>query len=85
MARAIENQCFVIGVNRVGKDGHEIYHSGNSMVIDPLGEILYHKSDDEDVFTIRLEKEHLEKVREKLPFWRDADPFLLINDEEEAQ
>ena len=85
VARAIENQCYVIGVNRVGKDGHDIYHSGDSIVVDPLGEILYHKSDDEDVFTIRLEKEHLEKVREKLPFWRDADPFLLINDEEEAQ
>ncbi len=77
VARAIENQCYVIGVNRVGKDGHDIYHSGNSMVVDPLGEILYHKADDEDVFTISLEKEHLNKIREKLPFWRDADQFLL--------
>ncbi|RYZ48983.1 MAG: nitrilase family protein, partial [Chitinophagaceae bacterium] len=39
-ARAIENQCYVIGVNRVGSDGNDIYHSGDSMVIDPLGEIL---------------------------------------------
>jgi predicted amidohydrolase len=77
VARAIENQCYVIGVNRVGMDGHDIYHSGNSMIVDPLGEILYHKADDEDVFTIGLEKEHLEKIREKLPFWRDADRFLL--------
>jgi predicted amidohydrolase len=82
VARAIENQCYVIGVNRVGSDGHDIYHSGNSMVIDPLGEILYHKADDEDVFTIRLEKEHLEKIRQKLPFWRDADRFLLMSDKE---
>ena len=78
VARAIENQCYVIGVNRVGKDGHDIYHSGDSMVVDPLGEILYHKADEEGVFTISLEKEHLEKVREKLPFWRDADRFLLL-------
>ena len=42
-ARAIENQCYVIGVNRVGEDGNGIYHSGDSMVIDPLGEMLYHK------------------------------------------
>src|SRR5882757_6480218 len=40
-ARAIENQCYVIGTNRVGTDGNNIYHSGNSMVIDPLGEVLY--------------------------------------------
>jgi predicted amidohydrolase len=77
VARAIENQCYVIGVNRVGKDGHDIYHSGDSMVVDPLGEILYHKADDEDIFTISLEKAHLEKIREKLPFWRDADKFFI--------
>jgi predicted amidohydrolase len=47
------------------------------MVVDPLGEILYHKADDEDIFTISLEKAHLEKIREKLPFWRDADKFFI--------
>ncbi|HVE60493.1 MAG TPA: nitrilase family protein [Chitinophagaceae bacterium] len=83
VARAIENQSYVIGVNRVGMDGNDINHSGNSMVVDPLGEILYHKADDEDVFTITLEKEHLEKIREKLPFWRDADRFLLMNDKDD--
>ena len=82
-ARAIENQCFVIGVNRVGEDGNGIYHSGDSAVINPLGEVLYSKAHDEDVFTITLEKEMLDKVREKLPFWRDADPFLIINPTEE--
>lgn len=76
-ARAIENQCYVIGVNRVGNDGNNIYHSGDSMVIDPLGEILYHKKDEEDVFTITLDKEHLNTVREKFPFWRDADEFNI--------
>lgn len=74
-ARAIENQCYVIGLNRVGNDGNEIYHSGDSMVIDPLGEILYHAEHNEDVFTIALDKEHLKTVREKFQFWRDADSF----------
>ena len=74
-ARAIENQCYVIGVNRVGKDGNDIYHSGNSMVVDPLGEVLYHRADEEDVFTISLDKEHLEQVRTKFPFWKDGDTF----------
>lgn len=76
-ARAIENQCYVVGVNRVGRDGNDINHSGNSMVVDPLGEVLYHNSDDEDIFTITLEKEHLDSVREKFPFWRDADAFRI--------
>ena len=80
-ARAIENQSYVIGVNRVGNDGNEIYHSGDSMVVDPLGEILYHKAHDEDIFTITLEKEKLNEVRNKLPFLKDADDFRIINDE----
>ncbi len=74
-ARAIENQCYVVGVNRVGNDGNAIYHSGNSLVIDPLGEILYNKSDEEEIFTITLEKEKLNEVRERFPFLKDADLF----------
>ena len=76
-ARAIENKCYVIGVNRVGTDGNNIYHSGNSLVIDPLGQVLYHMADEEDVFTITLQKEKLDEVREKFPFWKDADSFNI--------
>ncbi len=76
-ARAIENQCFVVGVNRVGNDGNGNYHSGDSMVVDAMGEVLYHKKDEEDVFTITLDKTHLETVREKLPFWKDGDQFKI--------
>ena len=79
-ARAIENQCYVIGVNRVGNDGNEIYHAGDSMVIDPLGEILYHKKDEEDIFTIELNKKHLEDIRAKFPFLKDADRFIIANE-----
>jgi omega-amidase len=79
-ARAIENQCYVIGLNRVGDDGNHIYHSGDSMVIDPLGEILYHKKDEEDIFTITLDKEHLTTIRTKFPFWKDADQFKITNE-----
>ncbi len=77
-ARAIENQCYVIGVNRVGTDGNEINHSGDSMVIDALGEILYHKAHEEDIFTITLRKDRLQTVREKFPFWKDSDHFQLF-------
>lgn len=76
-ARAIENQCYVIGVNRIGNDGNGIYHSGESMVVDPLGEIVYHGKNVEDIFTIALDKGKLEEVRQKLPFWRDGDHFML--------
>ena len=76
-ARAIENQCYVVGVNRVGDDGNEIHYTGESMVIDPLGEVLYQKKDEEDIFTITLDKTQLDTIREKFPFWKDADRFNL--------
>ncbi len=76
-ARAIENQSFVIGVNRVGKDGNDFYHSGETMIVDAMGEVLYTKAREEDIFTITLEKNKLEEVRNKLPFLRDADDFFI--------
>lgn len=79
-ARAIENQAYVIGVNRVGNDGNNIYHSGDSMVVDPLGEVLYHVKDEEDIFTITLDKTHLQTIREKFPFLKDGDSFTIHNE-----
>ncbi len=76
-ARAIENQCYVIGVNRVGADGNNIEHSGDSCVISPLGETIYHKAFEEDIYTITLNKSEVEDVRNKFPFWKDADDFLV--------
>ena len=76
-ARAIENQCYVIGVNRVGDDAKNIHYSGNSLVIDPMGQVLYHMADEEDINTITLSKEKLEEVRTKFPFLNDADDFII--------
>jgi omega-amidase len=81
-ARAIENQCYVIGVNRTGNDGNNIYHSGDSMVIDAMGTVLYHKANGEDIHTITLEKETLNTVRDKLPFLKDADDFSILQHDE---
>lgn len=67
-ARAIENQCYTIGVNRVGLDGKNIMHSGDSMVVGSLGEILYHCAYEEDVFHITLQKEELIKTRSNFLF-----------------
>jgi omega-amidase len=76
-ARAIENQCYVVGVNRVGKDGQDIYHSGDSMIVDPMGEVLHTHAHGEWVHTVTLQKEHLEAIRTKLPFLKDGDDFLI--------
>lgn len=76
-ARAIENQCFVIGVNRVGEDGNGIHYSGESMVVNPMGEVVYTKKNEEDIFTITLDKEELNSIREKFPFLKDADSFFI--------
>ena len=82
-ARAIENQCYVVGANRVGDDGNNIHYTGESMIVDPLGEILYAKKDQEDIFIIKLDKTLLENTRNKFPFLKDADRFLILKKEED--
>jgi len=76
-ARAIENQCYVVGVNRVGNDGNNIYHSGDSMIINPMGEVIYTKAHEEDTATTLIEKSVLQQTRDRLPFLNDADDFLI--------
>ncbi len=76
-ARAIENQAYVIAVNRVGHDGNEVYHSGDSMCIDPNGNVIYYKPNDEDLYTFSINKEEVEKARRTFTFLKDADDFKL--------
>ena len=77
IARAIENQEYVLGVNRVGDDANLFYHSGDSMLIHPMGNILFQKVDEEDVYTAILSKDEVEKTRRSLPFLADKDDFTL--------
>lgn len=76
-ARAIENQCYVVGVNRVGTDGNGLAYSGDSMVIDPTGEVLFCQSETPTVHTQVLSKESLDTWRRDFPAWRDADGDLI--------
>ncbi len=76
-ARAIENQSYVVGLNRYGHDGNEIYHSGDSMCIDPNGNTVYYKPNDEDLYTFTIYKEEVEKTRRAFPFLKDTDNFTL--------
>ncbi len=78
-ARAIENQCYVVAVNRTGYDGNTIYYSGDSMIVDPLGTILYSAENREELFTVALPTNKLSETRNNLPFLKDGDPFLIGN------
>ncbi|MDC8758072.1 amidohydrolase [Janthinobacterium fluminis] len=76
-ARAIENQAYVIGVNRVGTDGNGVAYSGDSMLIDPLGEVLFHERHKECLHAAALSGARLDEVRSTFPFLKDADRFVL--------
>ena len=76
-ARAIENQSYVLGLNRVGTDGNDIAYSGDSSVTDPLGNTLYSSSYKESTYVCRLNKADLQAVREQFPFLKEADAFAF--------
>jgi len=73
IARAIENQCFVIAVNRIGIDGNGIYHNGNSMIISPKGQVLLEVTDCECIESITLFRSNLEEYRSDFPALKDRD------------
>lgn len=76
-ARAIENQCYVVGVNRVGRDGADVPYAGDSAVIDYLGQPLLELQDQAAVATVGLEHARLAAFRERFPAHLDADAFTL--------
>lgn len=77
-ARAIENQCYVAGLNRIGNDGNEIYHSGDSAVINFKGEIMSNiPSKEECIQTLTLKYSELEEFRKIFPVLKDADKFEI--------
>lgn len=77
-ARAIENLCYVVGVNRVGTDGNGLHYSGDSAVIDCLGHPLAEAGDAATATTVDLSAEELRAHRERFPALRDADEFAVI-------
>lgn len=78
-ARAIENLSYVLGVNRVGTDGKGHLYSGDSALISPKGEQLFHQADHEIMQTITLDAEALLTFRQKFPAHLDADSFEVNN------
>lgn len=79
VARAIENQCYVIGLNRVGTDGNGYNYSGDSAVINPRGEIISTmQANQEKTETLTLDKNYLDEFRKLFPVGLDADDFNLL-------
>ena len=78
-ARAIENQCYVVGLNRVGKDGKQIDYTGNSAVINPKGERVSTIPENKNITqTHTISLDELNSFREKFPVGMDADKFEIF-------
>jgi omega-amidase len=77
-ARAIENLCYVAGVNRVGTDGHEVEYSGDSVLIDPKGfPLVAIKPMEEEIVNLNLSYDNLNSFRESFPAYLDADEYQV--------
>jgi len=74
-ARAIENQSWVVAVNRVGDDGNGLHYPGSSVVHDPMGASVAQLDDEESCRIVKLDGQQLEEVRTQFPFQQDADQF----------
>ena len=78
MARAIENACYVCGVNRVGEDGMKLVYTGDTMAIDFKGATVAQVPDGEQgCVVVELDGDKLQSFRTKFPTWRDADNFTI--------
>lgn len=80
-ARAIENLCYVAGLNRVGVDNNQLVYVGHSAVYDPMGETLVRaKPSEEAIFSTTINRDHIKAVRDKFSFLNDRDIFEIKND-----
>ena len=76
-ARAIENQCYVIGVNILGTDGAGVDYAGDTSVFDPLGKPVLTAGSAPGVYRVAIDTARVRAVRESFPVWQDADSFEL--------
>jgi len=79
VARALENQSYVVGVNRVGNDGEGLSYAGDTVIINPKGQIITAaKEMENDVIHAKLSLQELKDFREKFPAYLDADDFEIL-------
>lgn len=74
-ARAMENQAYLLGCNRVGSDGTGVASSGGTCVIDPMGNEIHRMDDNPGILSCVLDLKKLKDFRQKFPAWKDADSF----------
>lgn len=80
VARAMENQSYVIAVNAIGTDSYNVIHNGHSIALDPRGKVLASFDDFEaGTRTVEIDMAYLDKVRNRLPFWKSADQFTITD------
>lgn len=77
-ARAVENLCYVVGVNRIGEDGNNHHYVGHTQLVDELGNYVLGPNEKEGVFTTTLDKNKMLETRSKLNFLNDRDLFKLL-------
>ena len=77
-ARAIENLCFSIGVNRVGEDGNGIRYNGHTSIFNPAGKKILGMKEKQEMKTVKLSFDILKEFREKFPVYLDSDHFEVI-------
>ncbi|MGD6801716.1 carbon-nitrogen family hydrolase [Rossellomorea aquimaris] len=75
LARAIENQCYVVACNRSGSDPNNEF-GGHSMIIDPWGEIIAEAGEGEEVIVSELDLDKVKQVRKQIPIFQDRRPEL---------
>jgi len=80
-ARAIENLCYVVGVNRNGADGNELLYVGGSCVVDFLGADRANLRNENGIATAVLDKQALGEFRDRFAFDKDADAFTVDSTE----
>jgi predicted amidohydrolase len=78
-ARAVENLCYVAGINRVGTDGNGVDYAGGSLVVDYLSNRLAVGGSEAEAVQATLSLDKLNRYREKFPAWKDADEFKLVD------
>lgn len=75
IARAIENQCFVIACNRSGSDPNNEF-AGHSMIIDPWGEVIAEAGENEEILSAEIELDLVKDIRKQIPIFKDRRPDL---------
>jgi len=77
-ARAVENMCYTIGVNRIGHDNNQHEYIGHSQAVDYLGNYLLEPQEQEGTFIVALDQQAMIDIRKKLGFLNDRDTFQLL-------